>query len=71
MGNLLRALVYAVGPAVMAPGKDVTRRAGKGLGPPDGGGVEDDVLLRAVENGGGPVGGLASAAPNGALGDDF
>ena len=71
MCDLLHALVGAVRAGVVAPGKNVARGTGETLSPPDGGGVEDDVLLRAVENGGGPVGGLASAAPHGALGGEF
>ena len=56
---------------VVAPGEDVARGAGETLRPPDGSGVEDDVLFWPGINRGGPVSGSAASTPDGAFSHDL
>ena len=48
MGDLLDAWIGSLSRHAMPRGVDVTRGAGQAVGPPDRGGIEDDVVLGAI-----------------------
>ena len=53
MGNLLDAFIRSLLRDAMTNWIHVSRRTGKSIGPPDGGGIEDDVAFGAIVDRGG------------------
>ena len=71
VGDLLNAIIWALLFDPMPDWIDVTRGAGQTIGPPDGGGVEHDIVLGTIVDRGGIAAHFLLSHKRITLGDDI